>query len=142
MTVAGGMIALHDAIGDALTANTSLMGIVGAVYEGIQPNSVSLPQLIMGPCEPLYDNMECMGDAIGNRLRGIRITIFVMDDAPSKLRTLKALGHIETALDTTLSLSSGTACGKLDVYIRRAEYNEDVGLWQTNVDVEQLIDNI
>ncbi len=143
MTVADAMIALQEAVANALEASDGVTDKISGIYDYFTDQQPALPYIAFGPIEPRYENLHVSGEQDGTRNVELTLTFWLFDDAPSKLPSLEALKECELALaDQVLTLSYGTTNCKPDVYIRRAELDENLGLWRTPVEIKQLVCNV
>lgn len=140
MTVSQGIVAYQKAVGDKLAGNEDLSAIVTGITDQFG-SGLKLPYIVFGPVEPLYD-FEMMDDTNGTSVCELRITLWLYDDAPSKLRTLHALQHVEEAMDSVLTLDYGVCVSKPQIIVKRSEADEVLQLWRTPVELRQIITNI
>lgn len=133
------LIAYQDALRDVLTGDSTLMSMVSGVFD-YYPASQTLPYIAFA--ESSETAMDSIGATTGSRTSDVTMAIEVVNDAPGQQESLDILDRMEVVLDTSLTLSRGTAVGRPDFTIKKAIHDEAAGLWKVPMEVHQLITNI
>jgi hypothetical protein len=144
MTYGEAMRAYQDAIYDALVGYTGLTAIVPAARIGdyFLPSDTDCPYIAFREIAVDEQDMNTCGESRGKRLRRLDLSLIIIDDARSKLRSTQVAEKVELALASTLTLAYGTAIEPADVILQSITPNDELGLWQTTLIVRTRIAEI
>lgn len=136
MTQSTALIQLQSALA------TILDTVAGITVHDTYPEDadVTYPIVVFGTGSS--DDDSSIGAAAGNRTSNVSTSFALYTDTRSRLDALTIGNTIETALDTTLTLTTGTVVDKPHISPVTVSIDPGTGYWQVNFEVTQIIDNL
>lgn len=133
MTQSNALIQLQTALATILDAVTGIT--VHDTYP--EEADVTYPIVVFGP--GTSEDQDSIGAAAGDRISNVSTSFSLYTDTRSRLDALTLGNTIETALDTTLTFTTGTAVGEPIVSPVTVSIDPQTGYWQVNFEVSQII---
>jgi hypothetical protein len=136
MTQSTALIQLQTALA------TILDTVAGITVHDTYPEDADTvyPIVVFGP--GASDDDSSVGAASGDRTSNVSTSFSLYTDSRSRLDALTLGNTIEAALDTTLTLTVGTAVDKPHISPVTVSIDPGTGFWQVNFEVTQIIDNL